>query len=218
MKPKILLSTGGGNAENYLNAIEAAGGTGEARYLPAADLSCDGLLLVGGDDVDPALFGQENTHSKGIDRARDDAELALLDAFCGANKPVLAICRGHQVVNVWLGGGLRQDLGPDLVPFHRREEGDRVHLVRAEEGSLLRRLYGEVFPVNSSHHQGLGTLGKGLGVSAWSEGGVVEAVEHDALPLISVQFHPERMTGALARPDTVDGGAIFRAFLELCRG
>ncbi len=88
--------------------------------------------------------------------------------------------------------------------------------MRTAEGSLLRRLYGPVFPVNSSHHQGLGQLGRGLAASAWSEAGVIEAVEHASLPLISVQFHPERMTGNLARSDTVDGGAIFRAFLKLC--
>ena len=217
MRPKILISTGGGNAANYLAAIEAAGGTGEARYLPVPDLSYDGLLLTGGNDIDPSLFGQENRSSRGVDRARDEAELARLDAFLGANKPVLAICRGHQVVNVWLGGDLIQDLGPELVPFHQKEVGDQVHLIRAAEGSLLHRLYGPVFPVNSSHHQGLGRLGRGLTASAWSEGGVVEAVEHDTLPLISVQFHPERMTGALARPDTVDGGEIFRAFLELSK-
>ncbi len=216
MRPKILLSTGGGDAANYLAAVEAAGGAGEARYLPAPDLSYDGLILVGGDDMDPALFGQGNTASRGIDRVRDEAELALLNVFCAAGRPVLAICRGHQVVNVWLGGDLIQNLSPELVLFHQREEGDQVHPVRAAEGSLLRRLYGPVFPVNSSHHQGLGRLGRGLRVTAWSEGGVMEAVEHESLPLISVQFHPERMTGALARPDTVDGGKIFRSFLELC--
>lgn len=218
MKPKILLSTGGGDARNYLNAVQAAGGEGEARYLPTPDLSYDGLILVGGDDIDPALFGQENTHSQGIDSARDKAEMALLNGFCGAGKPVLGICRGHQAVNVWLGGDLLQDLGPELVPFHRKEEGDQVHLIQAAEGSLLHRLYGPVFPVNSSHHQGLGRLGKGLRVTARSEGGVIEAVEHETLPLICVQFHPERMTGEKGRPDTVDGGKIFRAFLELCRG
>ena len=217
MKPNILISTGGGNAANYITAIEAAGGRADARYLPAPNLGYDGLLLAGGDDIDPVRFGQADCGSRGIDRARDEAELALLDAFCGAGKPVLAICRGHQVVNVWLGGNLLQDLGPGLVPFHRKEEGDQVHLVRGSEGSLLHRLYGPVFPVNSSHHQGLGRLGRGLRVAARSEGGVIEAVEHDTLPLISVQFHPERMTGALARPDTVDGGGLFRAFLELCR-
>ena len=218
MRPRILISTGGGNAANYLAAVEAAGGEGDARYLPSPDLSFDGLLLAGGEDVDPALFGQENRGARGIDRARDEAELALLDAFCGAGKPVLAICRGHQVVNVWLGGELIQDLGPELNPFHRKEtEGDRVHPIRADEGSLLHRLYGPVFPVNSSHHQALGRLGRDLTVSAWSEGGVAEAVEHASLPLICVQFHPERMCASKARPDTVDGGAVFRAFLELCR-
>ena len=130
---------------------------------------------------------------------------------------MLAVCRGHQVVNVWLGGGLVQDLPPALAPFHGGGEGDRVHPVRTAEGSLLRRLYGPVFAVNSAHHQGLGGLGRGLSAAAWSEGGVIESVEHARLPLISVQFHPERMTGELARPDTVDGGVIFPAFLDMAR-
>ena len=215
MKPNILISTGGGNAANYIAAVEAVGGLAVARYLPWPDLEYDGLLLAGGDDMDPALFGQVDHGSRGIDRARDRAELALLDAFLGAGKPVLAICRGHQVVNVWLGGDLIQDLNSALAPFHGGGEEDRVHSIQAVEGSLLHRLYGPVFPVNSSHHQALGRLGKGLIAAARSEGGVVEAVEHHSLPLISVQFHPERMTGEKARPDAVDGGAIFRAFLGM---
>ena len=215
MEPRILISTGGGDAESYVAAVATAGGRAEARYLPEPDLTYDGLLLAGGGDMDPALFGQANRGSREIDPARDRAELALLDAFFSAGKPVLAVCRGHQVVNVWLGGDLVQDLDPALAPFHGGGEADRVHPVRALEGSLLHRLYGTVFPVNSTHHQALGRLGKGLSVTARSEGGVIEAVEHDSLPLISVQFHPERMTGARARPDTVDGGAIFRAFLDM---
>lgn len=215
MKPNILISTGGGNAANYITAIEAAGGRADARYLPAPNLGYDGLLLAGGDDIDPVRFGQADCGSRGIDRARDEAELALLTAFFGAGKPVLAICRGHQVVNVWLGGDLVQDLDPSLAPFHGGGEEDRVHPVKAAEGSLLHRLYGPVFSVNSSHHQALGRLGRGLSATARSEGGVIEAAEHNALPLISVQFHPERMTGRLAHPDTVDGGAVFRAFLNM---
>ena len=217
MGPNILISTNGGDAANYIAAVEAAGGRAEARYLPGPDLACDGLLLAGGGDMDPALFGQANRGSRETDPARDRAELALLDAFFGAGKPVLAVCRGHQVVNVWAGGDLIQDLDPALAPFHGGGEEDRVHPVRAGEGALLYRLYGPVFPVNSTHHQALGRLGKGLTVTARSEGGVAEAVEHENLPLISVQFHPERMTGARARPDTVDGGAVFRAFLEMVR-
>lgn len=215
MKPNILISTGGGDAANYIAAVEAAGGRGWVRYLPEPDLTYDGLLLAGGDDLDPGLFGQEDRGSRGIDRARDEAELALLEAFFGAGKPVLAICRGHQVVNVWLGGDLIQDLDPSLAPFHGGGEEDRVHSVQTAEGSVLHRLYGPAFAVNSSHHQALDRLGRGLTAAARSEDGVVEAVEHDSLPLISVQFHPERMTGKKARSDTVDGGAIFRAFLDM---
>lgn len=214
MIPNILISTGGGDASNYLAALATAGARGEARYLPAPDLRYDGLLLAGGGDMEPARFGQPDCGSRDIDPARDEAELALLDAFCAAGKPVLAICRGFQVVNVWLGGDLVQDLSPALAPFHGGGEGDRVHPVHAVEGSLLHRLYAPVFSVNSAHHQALGRLGRGLSVTARSEGGVAEAVEHEMLPLIAVQFHPERMTGAKARPDTVDGGAVFRAFLN----
>ena len=215
VKPNILISTGGGDAANYVAAVGAAGGLGSARYLPTPDPVYDGLLLAGGYDMDPALFGQADCGSRGLDRARDRAELALLDAFLGAGKPVRAVCRGHQVVNVWLCGDLIQDLDPSLAPLHGGGDEDRVHLVQTVDGSLLRQLYGPVFLVNSSHHQALGRLGKGLTVTARSEGGIVEAVEHESLPLISVQFHPERMTGTRAPPDTVDGGAIFRAFLDM---
>ena len=215
MTPKVLISTGGGDPTNYLAALKAAGAQGEAHYLPTPDLRYDGLLLAGGGDMEPARFGQPNCGSRDIDPARDTAELALLDAFCAAGKPVLAICRGFQVVNVWLGGELVQDLSPALAPFHGGGEGDRVHPVRAVEGSLLWRLYGPVFSVNSAHHQALGRLGRGLSVTARSEGGVAEAVEHETLPLIAVQFHPERMTVAKAKPDTVDGGAVFRFFLDM---
>lgn len=218
MKPAILISTGGGDPSNYLAAIAAAGGRGEARYLPSpAPGYYDGLLLAGGGDMEPTRFGQADLGSRDVDPARDRAELALLDAFSAAGKPVLAVCRGHQVVNVWLGGGLVQDLPPPLTPFHGGGDGDRVHPVRAAAGTLLHRLYGPVFPVNSAHHQALGRLGRGLAATAWSEGGVVESVEQEGFPLISVQFHPERMAGVLSRPDTVDGGPIFRAFLDMVR-
>lgn len=216
--PDILISTGGGDPAAYIAAVAAAGGAACAAYLPAYDPRWDGLILAGGGDMDPAFFGQENRGSREIDRARDRAELALLDAFLGAGKPVLAVCRGIQAVNVWAGGTLIQDLGEELNAFHSWEDGDKVHPIRAVPGTLMHRLYGPLFPVNSAHHQAVGRIGKGLIVSARSESGVVEAMEHESLPLICVQFHPERMTGAYVRPDTVDGGAIFTHFIELCRG
>ena len=218
MKPEILVSTDGSNGDNYIAAIASAGGRGTACYLPRSALGFDGLLLTGGGDMVPALFGQENCDSRDMDPVRDRAELALLDRFLGAGKPVLAVCRGMQLVNVWLGGSLIQDLGPDQGPLHQQAGGDLVHLVQAGKGTLLHGLYGPEFPVNSSHHQALGRLGQGLEVSAWAADGTAEAIEHDCLPLICVQFHPERITGALARQDAVDGGRIFDCFLALCRG
>ena len=213
---KILISTGGGDPSNYVRAVRLTGGDPDPVYLPApAAGGYAGLILAGGEDMDPALFGQPNRGSRGIDLARDRAELALLSAFLEAGKPVLGICRGLQVANVWAGGDLIQDLGEGLNPFHQRQ-GDAVHPVRAVPGSRLERLYGTLFPVNSNHHQAAGRLGQGLQVTARSESGVVEGVEHGSLPLMCVQFHPERMMGELARPDTVNGEALFADFIMRC--
>ena len=220
MKPKILISGDGGDCQNYVSAVLSAGGQPVVAYCPQFSLDYDGLLLTGGGDIEPALYAPGNEGSADIDYDRDLAELELLGAFLALNKPVLGICRGHQIINVGLGGTLRQHIGDGLCRFHRRtpdHEGDKVHSVYSEEGSWYRTAYGTVFSVNSSHHQALDRLGDGLKPVLWSESGIVEAVEHQSFPLISVQFHPERMTGANARPDTVDGGAIFTRFLTLCK-
>ena len=209
---KILISIGkGADPANYVRAVERAGGIPLAMYLPEADLSCDGLILAGGGDMEPSLFGQENRGSDNIDPDRDRAELALLDAFVAAGKPILGICRGHQVVNVWAGGTLIQDLAAKNAA-HRRVDRDKVHWARTENG-VLRELYGVRFCVNSAHHQAVDAVGKDLEVTARSEDGVVEAMEHRTLPILTTQFHPERMTG----PDTADGGCLFRWFLNQCK-
>ena len=109
-----------------------------------------------------------------------------------------------------------QDLGPELNVFHKSIELDQVHAIRTAEGSIVRELYGEVFTSNSYHHQSVGRIGAGLRATAWVEAGFPEAIEHESLPIFAVQFHPERMTGELLRPDAVDGGKLFRRFLELC--
>ena len=217
MKPKILIS-GNGACENYAAAVEAAGGLPVVACCPQFSLDYDGLLLTGGGDIAPDLFGQELDGSADIDRDRDMAELELLGGFLALNKPVLGICRGHQVINVGLGGTLQQHIGDVLCRFHRRvptDPGDKVHAVYSAEGSWYRQTYGEVFCVNSAHHQALDKLGDGLTPVLWSEGGIVEAVEHASFPLISTQFHPERMTCANRRPDTVDGIDIFRRYMAM---
>lgn len=219
MKPKILISSEQNDAcANYTAAILAAGGIPTVAYCPQLSLDYDGLLLSGGGDIAPHLFEAEDQGSQDIDYDRDMAELELLGAFLALGKPVLGICRGHQVINVGLGGTLVQHIGDDLCRFHRRtpdHKGDKVHSVYSNQDSWYRKTYGAVFSVNSSHHQALDKLGDGLCPVLWSESGIVEAVEHCSFPLISVQFHPERMTGDNRRPDTVDGSAIFRRYLAL---
>ena len=116
-----------------------------------------------------------------------------------------------------LGGTLIQDLGPEGNLFHRRggDNADRVHPVRSKPGSIFDLLYGPVFAVNSSHHQALGTLAPALEPVLWSESGIVEGAVLPGKPVLAVQFHPERMSFANRRADTVDGAAIFRYFLSL---
>lgn len=218
MKPRVLFSGSRSGQENYENAISRAGGIPIPGYCPEADLSCDGLLLCGGGDADPSLYGQEDRGSGDIDRDRDRAELILIEAFMTAGKPILAVCRGHQMINIALGGTLVQDLPKDLRPFHVREGEDKVHSVRAAPGSFFAEAYGPVFAVNSAHHQSVDRLGEGLRPVLWSEGGVIEAMEHESLPILCVQFHPERMSFGLRRPDAVDGAAIFQWFISKAMG
>ncbi len=213
----IQLSGGPNGMGNYTAALEAAGALPRPGYRPSPDLSCAGLLLCGGGDLDCALFGQEDQGSDPPDRGRDMAELELFHTFFQAGKPILGICRGMQVINVALGGDLIQDLSPSLLPFHGRADHDLIHPLRTAEGSLLHRLYGPVFFVNSAHHQAVDRLGRGLSAIAWAEGGFPEAIVHREKPVLGVQFHPERMAFAHRRADTADGAAIFTHFIRLCR-
>ena len=214
-KPRILLSTDEEVAPWYFQAITAAGGEPVGGCLPEPDLSCDGLLLCGGGDILPSLYGQENRGSNPPEAGRDELEFPLVMEFFRMKKPIMGICRGMQVINVALGGDLIQDLPDEIRPFHSAGKRFISHLVRAQSGSLFEELYGPVFPVNSFHHQAVGRLGQGLYPLLWSESGVVEGMLHENLPLLAVQFHPERMTGEKLRPDTVDGAALFTYFLSL---
>lgn len=181
----------------YADELAAAGAL--PMHVPAhADplevaARVDALVLTGGNDVDPALYGEEPHPSVRTDRARDDRELALLAAALDRDLPVLAICRGMQLLNVHLGGTLHQHLPAHPVG------GDGVHEVRFAEGSALRGIYGARCPVNSLHHQAVATPGKGLVCVAHAPDGVVEAVELADHPVVGVQWHPEQ----LERPDPV---------------
>jgi putative glutamine amidotransferase len=150
----------------------------------------DALVLTGGTDVDPALYGQEPHPTVRVDRARDDRELALLAAALERNLPVLAICRGLQLLNVHLGGTLHQHLADHPVG------ADGVHEVRFAAGSRLREIYGPRCPVNSLHHQAVATPGKDVVCVGYAPDGVVEAVELPGRAVVGVQWHPEQLVRA----------------------
>ena len=128
-------------------------------------------------------------------------------------KPLLGICRGAQVLNVAFGGDLIQNVPDPQHHMAAKETGDAIHTVRAQH-DLMREFYGEEFPVNSAHHQAVWRLGTGLQVFACAEDGTVEAVGHRTLPVFAVQWHPERLCGAFARPESADGARLLRALLR----
>jgi len=187
----------------YVTAVEMAGGV--AVGLPAqpeavADVLpvLEGLLLSGGGDIAPDLFGQDcHPKTRQIDRRRDDFELALVREWVRADRPLLAICRGIQVLNVALGGDLIQDIADQVANslVHQRSEGEARHLIRLQPTSRLGSLLGDdELEVNSYHHQAVQDLAPGLQAVAWAADGVVEGVEMPgSCFVVGVQWHPELM-------------------------
>lgn len=148
-----------------------------------------GLLLSGGGDVDPELYGGDPSECEGVDPERDEMEMRLLGLAVDRRVPVLGICRGAQVLNVFLGGKLFGH-----ICGHSALGGDRRHNITLVRGTRLMDMFGvDSLEVNSAHHQAIKDLGRGLVISAKAEDGVIEAVE---LPgehfVMGVQWHPER--------------------------
>ena len=191
---------------NYLDALHAAG-------LSPTDepARADALLLPGGGDLHPRLYGQSSAGCDGIDGARDARELLLVEAFAAQEKPIFGICRGLQVLNVAFGGTLHRHIGG-----HSQIDGiDRLHETYTDD-PLLRRLYGERFFVNSAHHQSADRLGSGLYAVQWASDGTVEALRHRTLPIFAVQWHPERLCGKFSCSGAVDGLLLLREFFPRC--
>ena len=212
----------------YVRAVEAAGLTPIivppfANPALAAQIldSVSGLVLTGGEDVDPSLYGATPHPELGpVNRSRDLTEVALLVAARERKLPTLAICRGIQVVNVGLGGTLVQDLPSQHDGAGKHELDDerdsRVHAVSVDPPSQLANIVGaQSLDVNSIHHQAVDRLGDTMRVSARAEDGVIEAVESDDADwwMVGVQWHPEELT---ATPEPWDR-RLFAAFAEACR-
>jgi putative glutamine amidotransferase len=184
----------------YVRAVERAGGR-PLLVPPSEDAvdetldALDGLLFSGGSDLDPDLYDQEpHDETFGVVPERDRAELGLVEAALARDMPVLAVCRGSQVLNVARGGDLVQHL-PDVVgdEKHKHTPGTFAdHDVMLEHGTRLAALLGDHAPVKSHHHQGFGRVGAGLRVAAHAEDGTIEAVEDPSHRFaVGVLWHPE---------------------------
>ena len=178
--------------------------------------SVDGVIIPGGTDVNPVFYHEENTDSREINDRLDRYQMEIIAETVKLQKPILGICRGHQIINIYFGGTMIQNL--DNCDIHERQnEQDKVHMSRVEKDSFLDEIYhSDRISVNSAHHQAVGKLGEDLRAVQFSDDGVVEAFSHTKLPIYCVQWHPERMCLRNARTDTVDGLKIFEYFVNRC--
>ena len=223
-------------SQTYLDSVVMAGGL---PVLPSCAPSskavaeyvrrCDGVMLTGGDDIQPELYCDEiparlkKTLSR-VDPKRDLLETLIVQEVFRQQKPLLAICRGHQLLNIALGGTLFIDIPTqvktDLNHSELKKKDRFVHEVALEPGSLLEAAFGRnCFSVNSSHHQAVDRVAAPLRVTGRSPDGVVEVMElrpedSGLLPyLLSVQFHPERLVRE--HEEFVE---LFRSFTSACAG
>jgi gamma-glutamyl-gamma-aminobutyrate hydrolase PuuD len=201
---------------SYVQAVEHAGG--RALVVPPSDdgveetlAALDGLIFSGGGDLDPALYGADaHPETDTPHEPRDQAEMRLLGAALERDMPVLAVCRGSQLLNVALGGDLVQHLPDELGhERHKHQPGEfSDHEVRLDPDSRVGTLLGDHAPVKSHHHQGYGKLGDGLREAAWADDGTVEALEDPGRRFaVGVLWHPEEG----------EDFALFRGLVEEAR-
>ncbi|HEU4589004.1 MAG TPA: gamma-glutamyl-gamma-aminobutyrate hydrolase family protein [Gemmatimonadales bacterium] len=209
----------------YVRAVVGAGGVPLilSQLMAPGDVglaldACDGLVLTGGEDIDPSYYGEAPSSKLGaVDRERDRFELALFAAARERGLPVLGICRGIQLINVALGGTLYQDLPserPGAIDHDPKSARTaRTHQVRLAPGSRAARVLGvERLVPNSFHHQAIKQLAPGLVATGWTDDGLIEAVESADGPwLLAVQWHPEEMHADATAPELKLFGAVVDA-------
>lgn len=211
--------------KDYADAVTKAGGT--PLLLPPIEDDemirqyirlCDGFILSGGGDINPLLY-QENPHPRleEFHTRLDEAQWLLTEEILKTDKPLLAICRGTQLLNVVQGGTLWQDISaidhPVMLHSQNGPRGDLFHPVNIEPGSILSRIFGKKLSVNSFHHQCLHKTGRDLKITATTPDGVTEAIEMPSHHFVlGVQWHPEMLLTVSDRMLP-----LFRAFTEACQ-
>lgn len=177
----------------------------------------DGLILTGGADVSTVLYKEEMSNAlQETQYHRDLVEIKILERAVEKQIPIFGVCRGLQLINVFFGGTLYQDIYSQFDnPFLHSDKNDKGyeyhHMIETVEGSILRKVLGERDYVNSIHHQAIKDLGQGLKVTATASDKMIEGIEHESLPIFATQFHPELDK---YNEKYID---IFKAFLEMIK-
>lgn len=229
MKPVIAIPQMGNDLfrkymkSKYQKSLERA--SADVKWIELDDiekavaeaLSCDGLLLPGGADINPEMYGEKPTEKCGKpNETRDNAEPVIFREFLKTNKPILAICRGIQLINVCNDGTLFQDIKDEQKCKHMDffSRAGSIHTVSIDKNSMLYGiLESDKINVNSMHHQAINKVGEGFIVSAQSEDGFTEAIELQNHPFcIGVQWHPEHMSKKSA-----EQRKIFSFFVSACK-
>lgn len=191
---------------DYMNAVLECGGipvifpiTSDEKVIKELSNKASGFIFTGGPDVDPSLYNQEKLEWCGsICACRDTLEMKVLKEATKLDKPILGICRGFQIINVFFGGTLYQDLpseNPSYVNHRMDSPNNRYeHSVNIEENTITYSIFGKETMVNSCHHQGVKKLGDTLKAVAWANDGLIEAFERPGTKFtLCVQWHPERL-------------------------
>lgn len=198
MSARILIPGRKPQTKNYEAAVAAFGA---APIISTTEISIkqfDLLLLPGGGDIHPSFFNQKNTGSQNIDYELDKIQFQLLDLFIKEGKPVLGICKGMQLINIYFGGNILQTMIPDSLAVHSYKETDSYHPVflnpyTAFPAWLTPSLFSDKQKINSAHHQCIDHLGDGLTILQYAPDFVPEAVAHLRFPILGLQWHPERL-------------------------
>lgn len=189
---KIAIAGRAKDTGNYERALHALSIPCKTTLSLSEIHSCDGLLLPGGGDITPAFFGQKNAGSKNIDTELDIIQLQALEQALRYEKPVLGICKGMQIINVFFGGTIIQHMKD--FQFHAYNDGDQYHNTTIVPDTFLHTIYGDSLLVNSAHHQCLDRLGSDLLLAQYADlSPIPEAIYHKTKAVYGVQWHPERL-------------------------